>query len=59
MKFNYNHLNLVSDVWLDDSLMVQYYYLADGTKIAVRDGSGMNGYENYIPAVLYKNYSNR
>ena len=43
----------MSDVWLDDSLMVQYYYLADGTKIAVRDGSGMNGYENYIPCLLY------
>ena len=34
-------------------MKAQYNYLADGTKVSVRDGSGKNGYD-YVGSVVYK-----
>lgn len=54
LKLTYNSLNLISEVRDQaDNLLAQYTYLADGTKIGVRDGSGMNGLD-YIGSLVYR-----
>lgn len=54
LKLTYNYLNLISEVRSqDDNLLAQYTYLADGTKIGVRDGSGNNGLD-YVGSFVYR-----
>ena len=53
LNFGYNFLNLVSDVWHNDTVKVRYQYLADGTKWTIRDASGNNGYD-YDGSFVYK-----
>ena len=53
LQFGYNFLNLVSDVWHNDTVKVRYQYLADGTKWSIRDASGNNGYD-YDGSFVYK-----
>ena len=53
LNFGYNFLNLVSDVWHNDTVKVRYQYLADGTKWSIRDASGNNGYD-YDGSFVYK-----
>ena len=53
LSFAYNRLNLLEKVWRGDSLLLCYHYLADGTLLDVRDGSGKNGYD-YVGSVVYK-----
>ena len=53
LNFGYNFLNLVSDVWHNDTVKVCYQYLADGTKWTKRDASGNNGYD-YDGSFVYK-----
>ena len=44
---------MLEEVWKDGEMKAQYNYLADGTKVSVRDGSGKNGYD-YVGSVVYK-----
>ena len=53
LEYKYNRLNLLEEVWKDGEMKAQYNYLADGTKLGVRDGSGKNGYD-YVGSVVYK-----
>ena len=53
LEYKYNRLNLLEEVWKDGEMKAQYNYLADGTKVSVRDGSGKNGYD-YVGSVVYK-----
>ena len=53
LEYKYNRLNLLEEVWKDGEMKAQYNYLADGTKLGVRDGSGKIGYD-YVGSVVYK-----
>ena len=53
LEYKYNRLNLLEEVWKDGEMKAQYNYLADGTKLGVRDGSGKTGYD-YVGSVVYK-----
>ena len=44
MTFNYNALNLLSVVKENNVVKASYRYLADRTKISVRNGNGNTGY---------------
>ena len=45
MTFNYNALNLLSVVKENNVVKASYQYLANGTKINVRNGNGNTGYD--------------
>ena len=53
LEYKYNRLNLLEEVWKDGEMKARYNYLADGTKLGVRDGSGKTGYD-YVGSVVYK-----
>ncbi len=44
---------MLEEVWKDGEMKAQYNYLADGTKLGVRDGSGKTGYD-YVGSMVYK-----
>lgn len=52
LNFNYNVLNLLNEVYSGDRLAVGYTWLADGTKLGVCDGNGVNGLE-YVGSLIY------
>ena len=45
LTFNYNYLNLLSVVKENNAVKASYRYLADGTKVSVRNGNGNTGYD--------------
>ena len=45
LTFNYNYLNLLSVVKENNAVKASYRYLADGTKMSVRNGNGNTGYD--------------
>ena len=47
----YNHMNLIGTVGREDTVLAEYRYLADGTKLGAVDGSG-NGVEYLGNAVF-------
>lgn len=56
MNFKCNVLNLLSEVKAGSSVKAKYSYLKDGTKLRVRDGNGVNGFD-YIGSLKYKKSS--
>lgn len=55
---NYNCYNLPTVVYRNSVPVVHYIYLGDGTKIAVKDGSGQHGLE-YLGSFVYGKNGNR
>ena len=55
LNLSYNVLNLLSEVKTGSTVKAKYSYLADGTKLRVRDG-GTNGFD-YLGSLTYKNSS--
>ncbi|WP_099293145.1 MULTISPECIES: RHS repeat domain-containing protein [unclassified Butyricimonas] len=55
LNLSYNVLNLLGEVKSGSTLQARYSYLADGTKLRVRDGSG-NGFD-YLGSLTYKSGS--
>ena len=53
MLFDYNSLNLLSEVRRDGQPAAKYDWLADGTKLGVCDGSGTDGFE-YVGSLIYR-----
>ena len=51
VEIGYNHMNLIGTVGRDDTVLAEYRYLADGTKLGAVDGSG-NGVEYLGNAVF-------
>ena len=56
LNFTYNVLNLLSEVKVNNTLKASYNYLADGTKLRVRDNGGINGFD-YLGALIYRKSS--
>ena len=60
LNFGYNVLNLLSEVKTTSGVLkAKYIYLADGTKLRVRDGlaeSGSNGFD-YVGSLTYRKSS--
>lgn len=52
MDYQYNSLNLLSEVASDGKQKANYYYAADGTRLGVRDEAN-NGYD-YCGSAIYK-----
>ncbi|WP_270488277.1 RHS repeat-associated core domain-containing protein [Butyricimonas synergistica] len=52
LNLSYNVLNLLSEVKTDNTVKASYGYLADGTKLRVRD-AGSNGFD-YVGSLTYK-----
>ena len=50
---DYNVLNLVSEVRTGGTVTAAYTWLADGTKLGVRTGSGSDGFE-YVGSLIYR-----
>ena len=50
---DYNVLNLVSEVRTGGTVTAAYTWLADGTKLGVRNGSGSDGFE-YVGSLIYR-----
>ena len=50
---DYNVLNLVSEVRTGGTVTAAYTWLADGTKLGVRSGSGSDGFE-YVGSLIYR-----
>ena len=50
---DYNVLNLVSEVRTGGTVTAAYTWLADGTKLGVRNGSGSDGFE-YAGSLIYR-----
>ena len=53
LLFDYNFLNLVSEVRTGGTVTAAYTWLADGTKLGVRNGSGSDGFE-YVGSLIYR-----
>ena len=53
LNFSYNFLNLVSEVRTGGTVTAAYTWLADGTKLGVRNGSGSDGFE-YVGSLIYR-----
>ena len=53
LLFDYNSLNLLGEVRRDGQPVAKYTWLADGTKLGVRDGSGESGFE-YVGSLIYR-----
>ena len=53
LNFSYNFLNLVSEVRTGGTVTAAYTWLADGTKLGVRSGSGSDGFE-YVGSLIYR-----
>ena len=51
VEIGYNHMNLIGTVSREDTVLAEYRYLADGTKLGAVDGSG-NGVEYLGNAVF-------
>ena len=45
LEFSYNVLNLLHQVKKDNALKATYQYMANGTKLSVRNGNGNTGYD--------------
>ena len=58
MLFDYNSLNLLSEVRRDGQPAAKYDWLADGTKLGVCDGSGTDGFE-YVGSLIYRKRGSR
>ena len=57
LKLEYNCLNLLKDVKTSSGeLKARYRYLADGTKLEVRDNNEINGFD-YLGSLTYKKSS--
>ncbi len=55
LNFSYNVLNLLSEVKAGTAVKAKYSYLANGTKLRVRD-AGSNGFD-YLGSLTYKSSS--
>ncbi|WP_462429623.1 DUF6443 domain-containing protein [Butyricimonas virosa] len=55
LNLSYNVLNLLSEVKAGNVTKAKYYYLADGTKLRVRD-AGSNGFD-YLGSLTYSSNS--
>ena len=53
LLFDYNFLNLVSEVRTGSTVTAAYTWLADGTKLGVCNGSGSDGFE-YVGSLIYR-----
>ena len=54
LNFGYNVLNLLSEVkTVGGELKAKYDYLADGTKLRVRDKGDVNGFD-YLGSLTYR-----
>ncbi|WP_065220585.1 MULTISPECIES: RHS repeat domain-containing protein [Butyricimonas] len=56
LNFTYNVLNLLSEVKMNNILKASYNYLADGTKLRVRDNGEANGFD-YLGSLTYRKSS--
>ena len=56
LEIQYNPLNLVQQVKKGGNVHANYTFLADGTKLRVREGNSMNGYE-YIGSMVFRKSS--
>lgn len=57
LKLVYNFLNLLGEVKTTSGMVkAKYTYLADGTKLGVRDNNEMNGFD-YLGSLIYKKSS--
>ena len=56
LDFTYNVLNLLSEVKTGSTVKARYRYLADGTKLQVRDGNDANGFD-YTGSLIYRKSS--
>ena len=55
LNLSYNVLNLLNEVKTGNTVKARYNYLADGTKLRVRDG-GSDGFD-YLGSLTYRNSS--
>ena len=53
LEYGYNSLNLLSEVRRDGQPAATYDWLADGTKLGVRDVGGENGFV-YVGSLIYR-----
>ena len=56
LNLSYNVLNLLGEVKTGSTLKARYSYLADGTKLRVRDGGEANGFD-YLGSLTYRKSS--
>ena len=56
LTFNYNYLDLLSEIKQNNQTASSYLYSADGTKLGVRDGDDSSGYD-YVGSLIYKKES--
>ena len=56
LTFTYNWLNLLNDVKQGGALKARYTWTSDGTKLRVRDGAGVDGFD-YLGSLVYANGS--
>jgi len=56
LNLSYNVLNLLSEVKIGSTLKAKYSYLADGTKLRVRDNGEVNGFD-YLGSLTYRKSS--
>ena len=53
LEYGYNSLNLLEEVSMDGQPAVKYDWLADGTKLGVKDVEGKNGFV-YVGSLIYR-----
>ncbi len=56
LNLSYNVLNLLSEVKTGSTVKAKYIYLADGTKLRVRDHGEVNGFD-YLGSLTYRKSS--
>ena len=56
LNLSYNVLNLLGEVKTGSTMKARYSYLADGTKLRVRDGGEANGFD-YLGSLTYRKSS--
>ncbi|WP_255301832.1 RHS repeat domain-containing protein [Butyricimonas sp. Marseille-P3923] len=56
LNLSYNVLNLLGEVKTGSTVKASYSYLADGTKLRVKDGGDANGFD-YLGSLTYKKSS--
>ena len=57
LNLRYNHLNLVEKGMRDDTIVVKYSYLSDGTKLSATDSAGNGLY--YSGTLVYSKHGRR